>query len=172
MEDKKYPSDISRDQFETIRPLLESARKITKPRTVDLYDAFCGLLYIPKTGSQWRQLPKDYPKWRTVHEYFLIWSRKASPEHPSVLEQALKKSGQCGTVRPRRMKEQLFLSSMRKVSTIRIRRDIKVMMPAKKYRVLKDISVSIAKGSRILLKSPQPMKQTVRAHYGDLRSTK
>jgi len=30
-----YPSDISREQFETIRPQLESFRKRTRPRTVD-----------------------------------------------------------------------------------------------------------------------------------------
>ena len=33
---KNYPSDISREQFERIRPLLEQARKRTKPRTIDL----------------------------------------------------------------------------------------------------------------------------------------
>lgn len=38
MRKKKYPSDISREQFEQIRPLLESMRKKTKPRMVDLYD--------------------------------------------------------------------------------------------------------------------------------------
>ena len=35
MESKRYPSDISREQFEQIKPILESARKRTKPRTVD-----------------------------------------------------------------------------------------------------------------------------------------
>ncbi len=94
MEDKRYPSDISREQFEKIQPILESARKRTKPRTVDLYDVFCGVLYIVKTGCQWRQLPSEYPKWRTVHEYFLIWSRKPSSDQPSILERALKKSGE------------------------------------------------------------------------------
>ena len=39
---KAYPSDISRKQFEQISPILENARKKTKPRTVDLYDVFCG----------------------------------------------------------------------------------------------------------------------------------
>ena len=56
---KAYPSDISRKQFEHIRPILDSARKKTKPRTVDLYDVFCGLLYVLKTGCQWRQLLHD-----------------------------------------------------------------------------------------------------------------
>ena len=33
-----YPSDISREQFTRILPDLESARRRTKPRTVDLHD--------------------------------------------------------------------------------------------------------------------------------------
>ena len=90
---KAYPSDISRKQFEHILPILESARKKTKPRTVDLYDVFCGLLYILRTGCQWRQLPHDFPKWRTVHSYFQKWS-ELDEEGNSLLDQALKKIGQ------------------------------------------------------------------------------
>jgi transposase len=84
-----YPSDISREQFEPIRPLLESVRKKTKPRTVDLYEVWCAVLYLLKNGYQWRMLPSDFPKWRTVHSYFAIWS--GSREGGSLLEQALKK---------------------------------------------------------------------------------
>ena len=87
----KYPSDISRAQFERIRPLLESARKTTRPRSVDLFEAFCGVLYLLRTGCQWRALPSDFPKWRTVHSYFAIWSEPRVGG--SLLEQALKKSG-------------------------------------------------------------------------------
>ena len=57
-----YPSDISREQFARIQPLLEGARKKTKPRTVDLYDVFCGILYTLRTGCQWRALPSDFSK--------------------------------------------------------------------------------------------------------------
>jgi hypothetical protein len=47
---KRYPSDVSREAFEQIHPLLESVRKHTKPRTVDLYDVFYGVLYLLKSG--------------------------------------------------------------------------------------------------------------------------
>jgi transposase len=87
---KRYPSDISREQFEKIRPILESARKKTRPRTVDLYDAFCGVLYLLKSGCQWRMLPSDFPKWRTVHAYFQIWSTPGE-NGESILEEILKK---------------------------------------------------------------------------------
>jgi hypothetical protein len=88
----RYPSDISREQFEQIRPLLESARKKTSPRRIDLYEVFCGVLYLLKSGCQWRMLPGEFPKWRTVHSYFAIWS-EPDKEGVSLLERALKKSG-------------------------------------------------------------------------------
>ena len=88
---KSYPSDISREQFEAIKPLLESARRKTSPRRVDLYEVFCAVLYLLRSGCQWRMLPDKFPKWRTVHSYFAIWSEPR--EGGSLLEQALKKSG-------------------------------------------------------------------------------
>ena len=91
-----YPSDISRDQFAKIEPLLLSARKLTAPRKLDLYDVFCAVLYLLKTACQWRMLPKDFPKWRSVHAYFQIWSERKD-ESPSLLEQALKKIGRRNT---------------------------------------------------------------------------
>ena len=71
---KNYPSDISREQFETIKPLLESARRKTAPRRVELYEVFCAVLYLLRSGCQWRMLPEDFPKWRMVHAYFAILS--------------------------------------------------------------------------------------------------
>ena len=71
---KSYPSDITREQFEAIRYDLESARKTTRPRTYDLYDIFCAILYIVKEGCTWRGLPHDFPKWEIVYHYFKIWS--------------------------------------------------------------------------------------------------
>ena len=90
---QNYPSDISREQFQAILPILASARKKTRPRTIDLYDVFCAVLYLLKSGCQWRMIPNDFPKWRTVHAYFQQWSEPQGEGKPSLLEQALKKSG-------------------------------------------------------------------------------
>ena len=86
-----YPSDISREQFERIRPLLESVRKRTKLRTVDLHEVFNAVLYLLKSGCQWRMLPKGFPKWVTVYAYFAQWSAPGQ-EGVRALERALKKS--------------------------------------------------------------------------------
>ncbi len=96
---RNYPSEISREQFEHIRALLEGVRKKTKPATIDLYDIFCGVLYVLKSSCQWRMLPSDYPKWRTVYEYYRKWG-EIQEGGASCLEQVLKKiswSGPCQT---------------------------------------------------------------------------
>ena len=88
---KSYASDISKEEFEESRPLLQNVRQCTNPMTVDLYEVFCAVLYLLRSGCQWRMLPDKFPKWRTVHSYFAIWSEPR--EGGSLLEQALKKSG-------------------------------------------------------------------------------
>ena len=68
-----YPSDITREQFEPIRPMLQSVRKRTRPHKYDLYDIFCGALYILREGCRWRSLPHEYPKWHDVYYHFHTW---------------------------------------------------------------------------------------------------
>lgn len=91
---KIYPSDISREQFESIKGMLEGAKKKTCPREVDLYDIFCAVLYLLKEGCGWRGMPGDLPPRSTVRYYFDQWSARRGDDEPSLLERALKKSGQ------------------------------------------------------------------------------
>ena len=40
------------------------------------YDFFLildAIIYIDVSGSQWRLLPEEYPKWQTVYYYFRRW---------------------------------------------------------------------------------------------------
>lgn len=105
---KTYPSDITRKQFKNIQILLESARKKTRPRELDLYDVFCGVLYVLKSGCQWRMVPSDLPKWRNIYAYFQIWSEQRKGKK-SILEQVLKKNNWRGSYRPWEEKENKFL---------------------------------------------------------------
>ena len=83
-----YPSDITREQFEVIRFILESAKKETRPLDYDLYDIFCGVLYVLKEGCTWRALPHDYPKWQDVYYHFWTWKEKKADES-SILDKVL-----------------------------------------------------------------------------------
>ena len=72
---KSYPSDITREQFEVIRPILNRATKTTHPRKYDLYDIFCAVLYLIKEGCTWRAIPHDFPKWENVRYHYDIWAK-------------------------------------------------------------------------------------------------
>lgn len=90
MNRKVYPSDISKEQFEAIRPQIECFRRKTRPPKYTHYDIFCGILYVLKTGCQWSALPSDYPPYHSVYTYFRQWSAKPSETQPSLLESLLK----------------------------------------------------------------------------------
>ncbi len=89
---KNYPSNISREEFELIREELEGAKKKTKPRKADLYEVFCAILYVLKSGCQWDMLPSDFPKKSTVFYYFQSWT-KGQEEGNTLLDNVLKKFG-------------------------------------------------------------------------------
>ena len=72
---KSYPSDITREQFEVIRPILTRAKKVTHPRKYDLYDIFCAVLYLIKEGCTWRAIPHDFPKWENVRYHYDSWAK-------------------------------------------------------------------------------------------------
>lgn len=94
---QSYGSDITREQYEVIKPLLENAKQKTRPREVDLYEVFCAILYVLKEGCRWRALPHDFPRWDRVYKYFQQWSAKPTEDEPSLLEQAFKKWGESRT---------------------------------------------------------------------------
>ena len=91
-----YPSDITREQFELIRGDLEAAKRTTRPRRYDLYDIFCAVMYIVKSGAQWRMLPADFPSWKLVYYYFSVWNKKDVSTGISILDGCLKKISAAG----------------------------------------------------------------------------
>lgn len=54
---------------------------------MDLYEVFNAVLYLLKSGCQWRMLPEGFPNWVTVYSYFAKWSA-ADPDGVSALEGA------------------------------------------------------------------------------------
>lgn len=63
----RYTSDMSDKQWEMIRPLLKQKgyRNLEKRR-----EQVNAVLYLVKTGCQWRNLPKDFPNWKTVYSFY------------------------------------------------------------------------------------------------------
>lgn len=82
-------TDLSREDFEKVRLMLECSRKRTRPRKHDVYDIFRAVLFIVGQQVSWRALPSGFPPWRSVHEYYSQWTWPASAGSPTLLERAL-----------------------------------------------------------------------------------
>jgi putative transposase len=67
---KAYSTDLSDHQWDLVEPFMPPPKKRGKKRTVDLREVVNAILYISRTGCQWRNLPHDFPPKSTVWDYF------------------------------------------------------------------------------------------------------
>ena len=68
-----YPSDLSDEQWALVEPMLPAPPGGGRPPKTRLRDVFDAILYILRSGCQWRCLPKDFPPKSTVWRYFSQW---------------------------------------------------------------------------------------------------
>jgi putative transposase len=69
-----YSSDLTNEQWQVIRPLLPRPAKLGRP-PIDRRSILNAILYVVRTGCQWRQLPINFPKWKTVYTVFWRWRK-------------------------------------------------------------------------------------------------
>jgi putative transposase len=77
---KSYPSDMTDQEWEIIKPLIPAAKKGGRRRSVDIRKILNAIFYINKGGIQWAMLPKDFPPMSTVYWYFARWKREGTIE--------------------------------------------------------------------------------------------
>lgn len=70
----RYASDMTDAEWSLIAPMMPKMNRIGRPRETDLRAVANAILYMAATGCQWRQLPKEFPPYSTVQEYFYRWS--------------------------------------------------------------------------------------------------
>ncbi len=70
-----YPSDVTDAQWALIEPHIPVEPGGGRPRKTDMRDVLDAVLYIVRTGCQWRYLPVDFPPKSTVWRYFDQWRR-------------------------------------------------------------------------------------------------
>jgi transposase len=98
-----YPSDLTDSQWAKLEPLLHEAvgdrHAGGRPRKYPLRRVTDAVLYVVKTGCQWRQLPVDFPPWQTVYQQFRAWRLRGTWERvtKSLREQGRKAGGRSPT---------------------------------------------------------------------------
>ncbi|QKZ14721.1 IS5 family transposase [Spirosoma sp. KUDC1026] len=58
-------------QWSAISPFL----RLDRQRTHDLRRIINSILWLLRTGCQWRNLPTEWPNWQTVYYYFRRWKQ-------------------------------------------------------------------------------------------------
>lgn len=69
-----YPTDLTDAEWQTVEALLPQEGSVTgvpcRPVTHSPRRIVNAILSVARTGCAWRQLPHDFPSWKTVYWYF------------------------------------------------------------------------------------------------------
>jgi putative transposase len=86
-----YPSNLSDGQWAKISNYFDVKRR----RKYDLREIINAIMYLVKTGCQWRMLPGDFPHWKIVYYYFSTWKNNDILEdiHTSLVIEVRKSVG-------------------------------------------------------------------------------
>jgi putative transposase len=74
MEHKRYSTDLTDEQWEIIKKYLpQPVNRGANLRKWDLRIVINAILYLVKTGCQWRMLPHNFPPWQSVYYHYRKW---------------------------------------------------------------------------------------------------
>jgi putative transposase len=73
MESKRYPTDLSDDEWRCIGSHLPEHTGQGRPRLHGLRAILDAVFYVLKSGCPWRLLPREFPPWKTVYDWFRRW---------------------------------------------------------------------------------------------------
>lgn len=70
-----YPSDLTDEEWALIEPHLRGSRS-KSPCGTSTRATVNAVVYMMRTGCQWRFLPHDFPKWQTVAKTYYRWIKR------------------------------------------------------------------------------------------------
>jgi putative transposase len=73
MRSNPYPSDLTDGQWAILEPLIPPEKPNCRPRKHDMREVVNAILYLNREGCTWRALPRDFPPWKTVYNWFAAW---------------------------------------------------------------------------------------------------
>jgi putative transposase len=75
MERNPYPSDLTDIQWDNIEHLFPPAKPGGRPRKYHSRELVNAIMFVVRTGIQWRAIPHDFPPWESVYGYYRRWSQ-------------------------------------------------------------------------------------------------
>jgi len=68
-----YPSDLTTPEWSAASRFIPAPKTGGRPAKYERREIVNALLYVSRTGCQWRALPHDLPPWAIVYWYFRCW---------------------------------------------------------------------------------------------------
>lgn len=88
---KKYPTDLTDEEWKVLEPLVPPVKSGGRPADYTRREILDAILYVLRSGCQWRMLPHDLPFWKTVYTYYRNWRLDGTWEQiHNVLRQELR----------------------------------------------------------------------------------
>ncbi|MDR1492162.1 MAG: transposase, partial [Planctomycetaceae bacterium] len=66
-----YRTDLTDKQWQIIKKFIPGQKQ--GPKQICRRWIINAIRYLVRTGRQWRNLPKDFPTWKTVYNVFWHW---------------------------------------------------------------------------------------------------
>src|SRR5277367_1544268 len=73
---KRYPSDLTDEEWERIALLMPIPGRRGRPRKVDFREVVNAVRYLVRSGCGWRMLPVHFGPWQTVYGWFRELARR------------------------------------------------------------------------------------------------
>ena len=71
---ESYPSDLTDEEWELLRPVFAPEGQPGRPASYDRRRVLDAIFYVVRGGIPWRLLPHDFPVWENVYAHFRRWS--------------------------------------------------------------------------------------------------
>jgi transposase len=73
---KRYPSDLTDEEWERLAPLMPKPGRRGRPREIEFREVINAVRYLVRSGCGWRMLPVHFGHWRTVYGWFRELARR------------------------------------------------------------------------------------------------
>lgn len=89
---EQYSTNLTDKQWQAIEKIINPQER---KRKYSLRNIMNAILYLLKTGCQWRMIPKDFAPWESVYYYFSKWKNEGVIEDllDNIRSQVRTKSG-------------------------------------------------------------------------------
>jgi len=71
----QYPSDLTDAEWQWIKDAIPPETGGGRHRDTDMRQVVNAILYLLRSGCSWRMLPKDFPPYTTVYDYYSRWRK-------------------------------------------------------------------------------------------------